>query len=404
MSPSPCHVSQFSPEFQLACLCCRPALTKEDGEEIGSFLRRIDVPTFLELVISRHRIGPLVYAELRRRNPAELPEGLMGPLSQEARANAIRALGQRRTLIMLARWFGAQGIDWMVFKGPAVAQRHYYDVSLRHVNDLDVWVPPEKLLQARKVLSERGFRLDEQARHWDIAARGRRHLDFLLNYYFEEQHDSAEFGPLELHWQLTGNLAQFSIDPQQMMERGREILLGEARVVTMPAEDELLYLCEHGGRHGWYRLKWLADLPRVLESTDWNWKAVFQRARLAGSHKTLLLGLALCRDLFAWPCPAAVADEVAGFRSLAPIAKTVATGLKAPGEIFGRTSQLPFSWRIQDSARAVLLSGGLPAVRSHLYRRMLSPKDLKVLALPDRFFWLYFFLRPALLVTRQLRA
>lgn len=33
---------------------------------------------------------------------------------------------------------------------------------------------------------------------------------------------------LELHWQLTGNRAQFSVDPRQMMARGDELTVGDA--------------------------------------------------------------------------------------------------------------------------------------------------------------------------------
>ena len=219
MTISPCHVSQFSTEFQLACLCCRATLTESDGIEIKRLLAVVDVPAFLELVIARHRIGPLAHAALKQLPAQTLPPGVMGPLSESTRDNAIKALRSKRTHIMLARWFADAGIDWLPFKGITVAQRYYGDFAARQVNDLDIWVPPSRLLQARALLASHGYRLDVAARHWDLAARGPRHLAYLTRYYFEEQHYSAEFGPLELHWQLTGNSGQFNLAPEGILSR-----------------------------------------------------------------------------------------------------------------------------------------------------------------------------------------
>ena len=90
----------------------------------------------------------------------DLPPGLMAPLSEAARHNAVKALQAKRTHVMLARWFADAGIDWLLFKGLSVSQRYYGDFALRQVNDLDIWVPEPKLLQARALLEARGFHLD----------------------------------------------------------------------------------------------------------------------------------------------------------------------------------------------------------------------------------------------------
>jgi hypothetical protein len=62
----------------------------------------------------------------------------------------------------------------------------------------------------------------------------------------------------------------------------------------------LLYLCAHGARHSWFRLKWLVDLPYVLQSKAWDWPALFAKARRMGCADALLLGLVLSQRLLGW--------------------------------------------------------------------------------------------------------
>ena len=51
----------------------------------------------------------------------------------------------------------------------------------------------------------------------------------------------------------------------------------------------------HGARHSWFRLKWLVDLPYVLQSKAWDWPALFAKARRIGCADALRLGLILWR-------------------------------------------------------------------------------------------------------------
>ena len=100
MSISPCHPSRFSPEFQLACLCCRVAPTVEDLAQTRRLLAVVDVLAFVDLVLTRHRVDSIVFAALGNLPAQDLPPGLMGPLSEAARHNAVKALQATRTHIM----------------------------------------------------------------------------------------------------------------------------------------------------------------------------------------------------------------------------------------------------------------------------------------------------------------
>jgi hypothetical protein len=403
MTVSPCHPSRFSPEFQLACACCRVRPNDADKAAIQRLLPQIDVPAFLQLVLRRHRIGPLTLNALKQVPAEWLPEGLMAPLTADAQANRHKAMRSVRTHVLLDRWFRAASIPWMPFKGISVALRYYGDVSLRQVNDLDIWVPQDRLEDARRVLGENGFAWDPCETAWDLADRGPRHRNYLVRYHYQERHHSADCGLIELHWQLTDNRHQFRLAPHELLIQSDVITMGGAELQLINDTDLLLYLCEHGSRHGWYRLKWLADLPQLLEQRTWNWEATLRRASEAGCQGSLLLGLSLARDLFGWSPPPVLAWQLRRRHSLRMQTGVVHFGLEAPHSWWSVPYALPLRWHLRLIASRVLLLGGWQALGTILWRYSLSPNDLRVAPLPDRWFFLYRLARPLLHGLRRVR-
>ena len=68
---------------------------------------------------------------------------------------------------------------------------------------------------------------------------------------------------VELRWRMMENaLLLAGADP---WSHTRDVALSET-ITLRSMDDELLfaYLCAHGAGHGWYRLKWLADLNALL--------------------------------------------------------------------------------------------------------------------------------------------
>lgn len=401
VSISPCDLSRFSPEFQLACVCCRVELNEADKVEIRRLIELIDVPTFLELVTTRHRIGSIVHAALSKLLLQTVPPGLMEPLASAFRINAVRALKAQRVHVLLTRWFAAAAIEWFPFKGATLALRYYQDPAARHVNDLDIWVSPSSLPLARAVLNDNGFKEQEANIHTELAARGARHSAYVAAYFHEEQHHSAEFGSLELHWRLADNPFQFKIAPESLLAKADTIRIGDAKIPVLNDVDLLLYLCDHGARHGWSRLKWLADLPRVLNSSAWDWPAVIDQARQAGCRQSLILGLALCRDLFDWHPPSVVVSEMARSFRLPAALGLMRQSWAAPAATKAQPMAQVAALVLREMAMSILLANGLRAVGYQIKRYLLSPNDLLFMKVPDRWFGLYYWVRPLTVAARR---
>lgn len=368
---------------------------------VRQFLPRIDVPAFVDLVVERHRIGPVVYANLKKLPVRDLPPGLLTPLAIEARGNAVKALQALRSHVLVNRWFGEAGIPWLAFKGITLAQQCYGDFSLRQVNDQDLWIPADRLEDVRALLGQHGFAWNPFETGWDAAARGPRHRDFLMRYNIQEQHLSAELGRIEVHWELTEAPAFFDVPVPVLLERGERLQVAGVDLCVMSRVDLLLYLCDHGGRHAWGRLKWLADLPQLLEAEPLDWDVVFARAQVMGCAPSLFLGLALARDLFDWHPPSDVARRLDGHTVPRVLFKAVRTELlqeTQPGCVAGPPG-LRTVWRLHWSR---LMMGNLRAAGGLLWRLSLSPNDLHAASFPDRLFFMYRLVRPFLFGIRRI--
>lgn len=393
----------LSPELRLALACARVSPNEQDHANIQALLPCIDTAAFLA-VVQRHRIGPMVHNALVTRNPAanQLPEALTAPLTAEVQANKLRAMKVTRANVLLARMFNSAGIPWVPLKGATLAAAYYGDFTLRHANDIDGWVPARTLQQARELLLAAGYVDDPADNDAELAARGPNHAKFL---HWRNYHD-VYIGPdrtcLELHWRLTDNPHALCIAPEKMLERSsRVVIAGEALPLLDPI-DQLLYLCEHGGKHCWFRLKWLFDLPQLLESRAWDWPAVFARARESRCLNTLNLGLTLAQCLFGWEAPAATKRSAAPGSLQRWRRHTAMQAIQTPGGWWTHDHFGPLSWQINWRLFRISLVSGPSALAYEARRACLSPYDLRSHPVADEYFHWYWIRRPYTLLSRKM--
>jgi hypothetical protein len=163
--------------------------------------------------------------------------------------------------------------------------------------------------------------------------------------------------------------------------------------------DQVLYLCNHGGRHAWERAKWLGDLARIHAEGRMDWQAALDQARSTGQEKPLLLCLRLLKIVHGLPLPRLPGNP---WRNLS--SRMINTPLFAlaagndPAEL-GALDGLVSAFRL---ARYEKQIWPRRPWRESLARFAYSHRDFAVLALPDRFFWAYAPLRPFLWAWRKL--
>lgn len=298
----------------------------------------VDADALLALA-DRHALGPLLGA----RAPAlglELPAATARRLRELRLRTTALALAQKDDLRRVLADLEQAGVAALPFKGPTLGTWLYGDPGLRPGADLDLLVGPRDVVRARARLLALGWSPCSQPPERLLGPYVR--LGSTLYFTAPGRAD------VDLHWRLGG--------PEFPIRLGVDALRARARMVapglrTFAAEDMLLFLCAHGGKHRWERLLWLADVARLVAGTpELDAAALRERAARLGLSRLLDLGLRLARDHLGARLPPSLAAEVERDRAAARLAEVVAAGWTASLDD-GATARLSFAMRCRDRAR-----------------------------------------------------
>ncbi|HWR81193.1 MAG TPA: nucleotidyltransferase family protein, partial [Pseudomonas sp.] len=274
-------------------------------------------------------------------------------------------------------------ISHCILKGLPIGERYYGDAGLRQAGDIDLLSQPTMLDRACSQLADAGYRTCNAIDHF--TPRQRSYFLFTDNQLEFEAPDSGTV--IELHWrplQLPSSLAGLDLSAQT-----NRWAVADCRIPFLDDEETLLHLCAHGAKHAWYRMKWVFDLPNVLESREWDWAALRVKAQHYRCERELLLGLAVAEALSGWEVPATVRpwlDELdAPGRYFSFIAQALTRPdrwMNTPAGIFKRNRYLAH------------FNDGVDCWLYHLATFATHRRDWELLPLPDALFPLYFLLSP----------
>ncbi|MFA5825992.1 MAG: nucleotidyltransferase family protein [Gallionellaceae bacterium] len=386
-----------SSEIQILCACCRVKPTDADLKLQAKLAPLIHADALIWLAI-RHRIEPLLYHNLKQHAVGVFSSEILDKLAIRVQQNAVKSLNALRINLQLTRLMRTHDIPYLPLKGVTLAQQYYGEISLRHANDIDFYVPERSVTKVRALLLKQGCTQDSGHDFQDIEARGERHSRFLRRIFHHDVLIHPDGEHLELHWRIVKNLAGLRLNPTDLLLSAESIVVAGDSIKIIEPISLLLYLCDHGARHGWYRLKWLMDLPQVLESRDWDWLQVLVDAKRANCFSALLLGLKLAQLMFGWVPPDVVAEVMEKQRLLNWQVKMVYQNLNKPERALASPTAFHFAAHLVYRMSLIESYSFLWGELAHYF---LSPNDLRVVRLPDRLFLAYYALRPILLIWRR---
>ncbi|MDQ0348161.1 nucleotidyltransferase family protein [Ancylobacter vacuolatus] len=296
---------EADPAFALLLQLCARAARHAAAESAAPAGRVEDWQAFLRLV-DRHRVAGLVHLGLGRV-AAAVPDDVRRAIAERAGVLARNNLAMVAATIRLQKAFDAAGIEVVFFKGALVGQRAYGSIAIKQGKDVDFLVRPDDLAATVMLLAGEGYRPSIPEAPLTPAK-----IDALRAFQIEAvMVDPARGVQLEPHWRLTENRRLLPLGPLLAGADKRESLGGVA-IRGFHPDDEFAYLCVHGARSGWFRLKWLADLHALLVGLPEEERArLYRHAETLGAGPAALLAFGLCRELFALPVPAALARPVA---------------------------------------------------------------------------------------------
>jgi hypothetical protein len=343
-----------------------------------------------------HRVMGLVTSSLSRAAADIVPCANLEGLQQTFRAVAMRNLFMTNELISLIRVFSEHGIDVIPLKGPLLAATAFGNVALREFGDLDVLVRRENFDQASELLAQLGYHQTAGS----LNDGGASNVDDQLGRDFPRKDGKVD---VELHWSFIQRWLGFNMDLEALWQAPASISVGGMKMLNLPAEILLLYLCAHGTKHRWARLCWVADVAQVLRTHAIDWDKLLKTAESTGSRRILFMGLHLARTLLGASVPDNVLTRMRSDTTAAAMARRICVDLfsSVPNEDLSSAGEANdwFYLRSKERWQDQFLYLGYWAG----WLLQPSEKDRQWIRLSARFGWLYIFLRPIRVICTYLR-
>ena len=287
--------------------CCRP----DDDAARSASLRALVAGPALDMdhlieTVARHRVAPQVHRALTEAG-VSLPPDKAARLAQMAGLAARRSLNLAKESLFLQSIFDRAGLDAIFVKGTALALLMHRDVGMKDSWDIDLLVRPDRVDAACDLLIAEGYILNYPT---DLApAAFKRFLDVAKECVFFHP---ARNIYLELHWKLVDNPHELAgLD----LRHTQSVALGSGTLRTLADPELFAYLCVHGTRHSWARLKWIADVAAFLKGRRGDEIARLRDQAVAmGAGRAPDVALALCQSLFGRPLATTQLDAAGRYR------------------------------------------------------------------------------------------
>jgi hypothetical protein len=382
----------FQKEQELLISCAKLHLSKVQNKGIFQHIQsEIDEQKFLNL-IDRHALAPIVFHCFHDDN--FFSDDLNDKLKVRVVRNQVSALNAVSLMIRLQKKMDEERLKGVFLKGIPLASVYYGDIGLRHCGDIDLWVEKKGFPIISAFLTSLGYRSNFEISDFN---------DQQIAYKYKTDHhihfttkDPSLPPVIELHWKLRGRFGFFSYDPESSLTEFSQVDLGGIGVNVLGHIDNFLFLCSHGTEHAWYRLKWLCDIPQMINYFEFDWNKVYQRAIELDCFDQVRLTFLVLNRVLKQEIPIQFRCTSWGPRlrfQLSHIEHCINYDGLPSDTFIEKARSLSYFLSINQKG----------FFNQTLFLRYLtSERDWKTLRLPENLFFLYFPLRPFLFLYRLL--
>lgn len=375
----------------LSCLQVSAGQNERNQNErkISALCRRVmDWDAFMKLV-NRHRIPSQVYINLKRFAGNSVPEPVIGTLRERSHRNTQQVLAKTAELVRIVKRFEQNHIRILPFKGPVLALQVYDDLGSRHVGDLDIMVPLDRVKEAENLLVQQGYKRTNPDFHLtrkQYAAYVRNNHHF--GYFCKDRRIKVE-----LHWRFGSNRYLFPLRFNDLWRNRQTVRLGGADMASLSLEHTILLLCAHGAVHAWFRLFWLNDIARIViknHSIDWN--MLMRHAEQLGISRMVAEGAILANQLLGSPLPEPISAFAKKDKRLQRLVTTSLYLIKYQGKT-PYSPNMPAYWH--SKYNLFMLRSDLKYKLGFCFAHINATfSDWDRVPLPDALFPLYYLVRP----------
>jgi hypothetical protein len=380
----------LDPEWLLLTAACSPNL---NDDKLVSLLKAPVCWKRLFEMADQHGAQPLLHQTLSSAHIVSqslVPADEMAALAQSYQANLHKALLLSRELLRIVDALYAASIEFLPYKGLALAELAYGDIALRPAGDIDLLIHPQDLARTRSALRPLGY-----VPHQPLSeAEERAYLKSGYECVFD---GVAGRNLVEVKWAIQPRFYSVNFDIDGLFRRAASVNVAGHSMRTLSPEDSILVLSVHAAKHAWARLVWLCDIARIMALANLDWVWIQSQAKDLGIARIVRITMLLIQRLLNAEIPEsaavlfpqdpeafAIADEIE-----AQLASGVAYNVESAAyfRLMMRVRERPVD-RLRFVTRLALTPG---------------PSEWDTIHLPDPLFPLYRLVRLSRLAMRFLR-
>jgi hypothetical protein len=259
----------------LLYFCCRGIDKRTKHKIVKAEMEGLDWDIFLEKA-RENGISPIVYSKLEDNKfnflniPSEIFEGLKEDYYLNVRKNTLIFEELRKAL----KAFRESGLQVMVLKGAALAEKVYGSIALRPMADIDLLVKKEDLKRLDEQLKMLGYQASDMLVD---------NIDFSSTYlttldYRSSSENSISF---HIHWHFVNSTIPSesyikNIRMVNIWENAEKIKVADVETLVMAPHHLIIHLSEHALRvtHSLSKLSFLCDISEAVNyykgRLDWD--------------------------------------------------------------------------------------------------------------------------------------
>ena len=374
---------KLNPEQKvLVSVCSLPNTTNHSFAD--QFLKEPICWDNLILLCERHKLIPIFYHSLKEFSNIkgiEIPLTLKEKFTSQTQ-NVLKLAGEG---VRISEAFSNERVPVIMLKGAFLSERLYSNLALRPSRDIDILVNPSNIDIANEILMSSGYK-----RVYPDFELSRKQKQFYQKYKNQYAYRNLKNGTLvELHWRLFSSNHLFKVPIDDIFNESRELVVASKPVRVLSARHEFQHLSIHGSMHQWFRLLWLRDYAQLICNEADGINEAIAYSKKYGTERSIEQAVRLSNLFFGSPLP----------NSLTTVSRKVHSLIDTAEKAIICDEQRTLSRKI---SRLRIPFYKMKIARGFRYKiscwTLLYPSfdEWKSVKFPDRFFFLYFLLRPFL--------
>lgn len=356
--------------------------------------QEIDWDYFLNIA-GNHGVIPLLYQNINQNCSNLFPEKFILKLRQYYQNNALRNLFLSKELLKLIAILQQHNINALPYKGPVLASYLYGNIALRCCTDIDLLIPTKDFINVKNILSTKGYKLVSLVSKED---------KFKAPLHWGHEYVLSTFNEkilIDVHQSIARSDFFFPFDINSLWDNLTKINFLGTELNQISPENLLLILVAHGSKHRWENLIWLFDLATLITlNPHLNFEQFFQKSHKLSNERMLLLSLYLCQKIFNIKLTENINKKINSDSTLKALSENIINNmfLKKDSNVLERSmSSFNFYYKLRNTLLGKLQQLG--ATISFIVNPNL--RDWDFFPLPNYLYFLYYFIRPLRLISRQ---